>query len=245
MTVTLDAQALAKGERAKVREEVVRHGHGKESQEERLRTELVGIEALTSYDAYGEAEQTKYAHRRDYQGQAINAVVVRRWNNRLPKGEGAVFLTNGEVCDPFVSFDRYDERSVIENGIFKEGKYPWHLGRFPKRTEAAVLVHCHFTLLVMALWTAFRLWQAKPAEAESQPKATARLSAVLLEGEGTARWRQRLQQENRDKLIVFVGEIYGIFHLAEFALLTHLPLRRLPPSLGSPQSVLERFGISP
>jgi hypothetical protein len=242
--VTVDAQALAKGERAKVREVVVRHGHGKEAKEERLRTELVGREALTSYDAYGEREQTQYAHRRDSQGQASNAVVVRRWNNRLSKGDGAVYLTNGDVCDPFVAFDRYDERSVIEHGIFKEGKYPWHLGRFPKRTEAAVIVHVHFTVLMMALSTAFRLWQAQPAQAESQPKA-AGLRIALLGGEGSARWRQRLQEENRDRLIVFVGEVYGIFHLAEFALLTHLPLRRLPPSLGSPQAVLQRFGISP
>jgi len=27
--------------------------------------------------------------------------------------------------------------------------------------------------------------------------------------------------------------------------LTHLPLRQLPASLGSPQAVLDRFGISP
>ena len=242
MSVTLDAQALAKGERAKVREEVMRHGHGKEAKEERLRTELVGIEALSSYDAYGEAEQTKLAHRRDYQGQAINAVVVRRWNNRVAKGEGAVYLTNGSVSDPFVTFDRYDERSVIENGIFKEGKYPWHLTHFPKKTQAAVIVHCHFTLLVMALCTAFRLWQARAATS-LEPSGS--VSSALLAGEGTARWRQRLHEENRDKLIVFVGEAYGIFHLAEFALLTHLPLRRLPPSLGSPQAVLQRFGISP
>ena len=65
------------------------------------------------------------------------------------------------VSDPFVVFDTYDWRSVIENGIFKEGKHPWHLLRFPKRTEAAVVVHCHFTLLVMGLCTAFRLWQAQ------------------------------------------------------------------------------------
>jgi hypothetical protein len=145
MSVTADAQALAKGERVKVREQVVRHGHGKGATEERLRTELVGIEALTSYDAYGDPEQTQYAHRRDYTGQPINAVVVRRWNNHVPKGEGTVYLTNGPVSDPFVVFDRYDCRSVIENGIFKEGKYPWHLGRFPKKTEAAVIVHVHFT----------------------------------------------------------------------------------------------------
>src|SRR5258708_7637661 len=101
MTVSQDAQALAKGERAKVREQVVRHGHGKGASQERLRTELVGIEALTSYDAYGEPEQTKSAHRRDYTGQPINAVVVRRCNNRIPKGEGTVYLPNGPVTDPF------------------------------------------------------------------------------------------------------------------------------------------------
>ena len=246
LAVVQDSQGLAKGERAVVRERVVTHGHGKTAREERLRTELVGIEALTSYDSYGEAEDTQHAQRRDYAGQPINAVVVRRWNNRVPKDGGTVYLTNGEVRNPFVIFDTYDWRSVIENGIFKEGKHPWHLLRFPKRTEAAVLVHVFFTLLVMALCSAFRLWQAQtattPTEAtEERPT----LSSALLGGEGTARWRQRLREANRDKIIVFIGQAYGIFHLTEFAVLTHLPIRRLPASLGSPQAVLQRFGISP
>jgi hypothetical protein len=38
MTVTQDAQALAKRERVQARERVVRHGHGKTATEERLRT---------------------------------------------------------------------------------------------------------------------------------------------------------------------------------------------------------------
>jgi hypothetical protein len=243
MAVTADAQALAKAERGKVREQVVRHGHGKEAKEERLRTELVGIEGLTSYDAYGDPEQTQYAHRRDYTGQPLNAVVVRRWNNRVPKGEGTVYLTNGPVSDPFVVFDSYDWRSVIENGVFKEGKYPWHLGHFPKKSEAAVIVHCHFTLLVMGLRTAFRLWQAQQT---SPPlEAAAGLSSALLGGEGTARWRQRLKEENRDKVIIFGGDAYGIFHLAELAVLSGLRLHRLPPHLGSRQAILQHYGISP
>ena len=246
MTVVQDAQGLAKGERARVRERVVGHGHGKQATQQRLRTELVGITALTSYDSYGEAEHTKSAQRRDYVGQPINAVVVRRWENRVPKGGGTVYLTNGEVGDPFGIFDTYDWRSVIENGIFKEGKHPWHLLRFPKRSEAAVVVHCFFTLLVMGLCTAFRLWQAQTASSPT-PQTTLQptLSSALLNGEGTARWRKRLQEENRDKIIVFIGQAYGIFHLAEFAILTHLPLRRLPSALGSPQAVLQRFGLSP
>jgi hypothetical protein len=109
-----------------------------------------------------------------------------------------------------------------------------------------VVVHCFFTLLVMALCTAFRFWQAQAACTPSlATKVLPTLSSALLGGEGTARWRQRLREENRDKLIIFIGHAYGIFHLAEFATLTHLPLRRLPPSLGSPQAVLQRFDISP
>jgi Transposase DDE domain len=246
MTVVQDAQGIAQGERAKVRERVVGHGHGTKATQQRLRTELVGIAALTSYDSYGEAEHTQSAHRRDYVGHPINAVVVRRWENRVPKGGGTVYLTNGDVGDPFTVFDTYDWRSVIENGIFKEGKHPWHLLRFPKRTEAAVVVHCFFTLLVMGLCTAFRLWQAQVATTPtSSTEVLPSLSSALLGGEGTARWRQRLREENRDKIIVFIGQVYGIFHLAEFAILTHLPLRRLPSALGSPQAVLQRFGLSP
>jgi hypothetical protein len=246
MAVVQDAQGLAKGERGVVRERVVGHGHGKKATQERLRTELVSVPALTSYDSYGEVEDTHYAQRRDYVGQPINAVVVRRWDNRVPKGGGTVYLTNADVGDPFAIFDTYDWRSVIENGIFKEGKHPWHLLRFPKRTEAAVVVHCFFTLLVMALCTAFRFWQAQAASTPTlATEVLPTLSSALLGGEGTARWRQRLREENRDKLIVFIGQAYGIFHLAEFAILTHLPLRRLPSALGSPQAVLQRFGISP
>ncbi len=211
-----------------------------------MRTEVVGLEALTSYDSYGEAEETQHAGRRDYVGQPINAVVVRRWDNRVPKTGGTVYLTNASVSDPFTVFDTYDWRSVIENGIFKEGKHPWHLLCFPQRTEAAVVVHCHFTFLVMGLCTAFRLWQAKSTLVPTaQTTVHLNLSTALLGGEGTARWRQRLREENRDKIIVFIGQAYGIFHLAEFAILTHLPLRRLPSPLGSPQAVLQRFGLSP
>ena len=246
MTVTQDAQALAKRERVQARERVVHHGHGKTAREERLRTELVGIEGLTTYDQYGEAEQTQYAQRREYEGQPINAVVVRRWNNRAPATDGTVYLTNGPVSDPFVVFDTYDWRSVIENGIFKEGKHPWHLLRFPKRTQAAVVVHCFLTLLVIGLCTAFRLWQVQTATSPTaQTTVHPTLSSALLNGEGTARWRKRLREENRDKIIVFIGQAYGIFHLAEFAILTHLPLRRLPSPLGSPQAILQHFGISP
>jgi len=98
----------------------------------------------------------------------------------------------------------------------------------------------------MALCTAFRLWQARQAGAPVEETATRpSLSTALLGGEGTARWRLRLKEENRDKVIVFFENAYGIFHLAELAVLSGLRLRRLPSSLGSRDDILLHYGISP
>jgi hypothetical protein len=96
----------------------------------------------------------------------------------------------------------------------------------------------------MGLCTAFRWWQAHSAITPSaQTEAVPSWRSALLAGEGTAHWGKRLQEESRDKLITFLGHMYGIFHLAEFAVLTHVPIRVLPSSLGTSQAVLQRFGI--
>jgi len=279
MVVAEDAQALAKTQAATTREQVVTHGHGKQATQQILRTQLVGISGLTTYDSYGDKEHTAHKNRRDFEGKPINAVVVQMWNNRAPSEDGVVYLTNGPVEDPFVVFDTYDWRSVIENGIFKEGKHPWHLGEFPQRRQAAVIVHCHFTLMIMGLCTAYRLWQAKtaseadalhqhtlpspkaPSDGQTAPHFSAPadlpagallgsaaicpLSSALLAGEGTARWRARLKQENRDHVMVFVGETYGIFHLAVLSILIGIRLRELPAHVGTKEAILSRYGLSP
>jgi len=64
-------------------------------------------------------------------------------------------------------------------------------------------------------------------------------------GEGAQRWRQRLTEEKRDHVIVFNGTRYGIFHLAEFAVLARLHLTTLPPTVGSPSDILARYGLGP
>src|SRR5436309_3111296 len=100
----------------------------------------------------------------------------------------------------------------------------------------------------MSLATAFRLWQAQQEQTTApsdEREIRPTFSTALLGGEGTARWRLRLKEANRDKVIVFFADAYGIFHLAELAILTGLRLRRLPPHLGSPQAVLQRYGLSP
>src|SRR5258708_12773056 len=76
MAGTQDAQGLAQAERAVVRERVVRRGHGKSAKEQRVRTELVGLKALTRYDQYGEAQYTHPAPRSDSVGHPLKPLRV-------------------------------------------------------------------------------------------------------------------------------------------------------------------------
>lgn len=216
----------------------VRHAHGRNQTTEKLVTRLVGLEGLTSYGLYGPEEYTRHYRRKNYQANPINAVVVLEWDS---KQEGNhVYLTNGPVDDPFEAFDDYDDRSLIENCLFREGKGPWNLlQHFPQRNEQGVLAHTFFTMIVQALTTAYRLWdREQELEATDEP-----LDYSLLEG--AQRWRRRLKQENRNKVIVFVGEHYGIFHLAEFMVLAGLRLKEIPPELGTPADILARFALGP
>jgi hypothetical protein len=66
-----------------------------------------------------------------------------------------------------------------------------------------------------------------------------------LAGQGPLRWRRRLRRENRDKVIVFVGHLYGIFHASELLVLSGVPVRELPPHLGSRDDVLRRYDCLP
>jgi hypothetical protein len=62
-----------------------------------------------------------------------------------------------------------------------------------------------------------------------------------LEGQGPLRWRR----ENRDRVIVFVGHQYGIFYTSEMLVLSGVPVRELPPHLGSRDDILRRYGCLP
>jgi hypothetical protein len=195
--------------------------------------------------------------------------------------------------------DAYDDRSWIENGLFRNSKQFWRLTRwFPQKTAAGVRSHLTFVLLMVAVATAYRLWSRTQAGATHQPgdhqinatvyrvraaatqtpvdwpapvnRVPTHLASVvtptapvgeteepagdtpgellahsLLGGHGVARWRRQLQRENRDKVIVFIGPQYGIFDIHEFLVLSGVPLRELPPQVGSREDILRRYGCDP
>jgi DDE family transposase len=233
MAVTVDAQAqAAAGEGITVgrRVHTVRHGQGKTAWTERLETEVVGIAGLTTDDQYGTPEHGRYANRRDFQPNPLNAVVVRTWNGRAygPGGK-TVFLTNAPVDRPLQPFDDDDDRSLIEHCYIKESKQQWSLKHPPQKTARAVHVHVLFTLLLFALGTAYR-WQC-------EQEATGRESV------GWQCWRRQLLERTRDHVIVFAQDCYGIFHMAEYSRLLGVKLKDRPPGIGTHQDILAKYGL--
>ncbi|HEX9868315.1 MAG TPA: hypothetical protein VGC99_06905 [Candidatus Tectomicrobia bacterium] len=91
-------------------------------------------------------------------------------------------------------------------------------------------MHVVFTRLMFALATAYRL----PCEREATGGKPV----------GWQRWRRQLLEQTRDKVIVLAQRWYGIFHLAEFALLAEVKLKDVPLGLGTPQEVLATYGLT-
>jgi Transposase DDE domain len=233
MAVTVDARAqAAAGEGVTVgrRVHTVRHGQGRTAWTERRETEVVGLTGLTTDDQYGTPEHGRHHHRRDFEPNPIHAVVVRTGNgHEYGPGGNMVFLTNATVDKPWQPFDDDDDRSLIENCCIKEAKQPWDLGHPPQKTGRALRVPVVFTWLMFALATAYRL-PCEQAETGGEPV-------------GWQRWRRQLLEQTRDKVIVFAQGWYGIFQIAEFALLVGVKLKDRPPGIGTPQEVLAKYGL--
>ena len=289
--------ALALSTEALIHEriETVRHGYGRDTWTEEWVTRIkpvTGIRTWTNYRPPKVAgKRLKWDDR-----PALNAIVVTLWRNKTPSKDGSrVYLTNGAVDKPWTIVDAYDDRSWIENGLFRNSKQFWRLTRWlPEKSAAGVRSHVTFVMLMVAVATAYRLWDKAQSGAthqaadhqisntvhrvlatdtgeltevtvaadpvpthlastlvpqpidETEDETTADkknnfLAHSLLNGQGTRRWRRQLQRENRDKVIVFIGHQYGIFDTHEFLVLSGVPLRALPPHLGSPEDVLRRY----
>lgn len=290
MAVRAVALAEQSGTPIYERTETIRRGHGREATTEVWVSRVRMVADLRHWDAFRppvDAERPlRWAQR-----PVLHAVIVNLWRNLAPEPDGErVYLTNAAVSDPWAVVDGYDDRSWIENGLFRNSKQFWRLTRwFPQKTEAGVHSHLTFGVMMVAVATAYRLWDQAQAgavvaapdhqisqvvrkviDAETgvvrvtpEPKRTRRThlasrmaeiytppaqptvpvwSHEQLEGQGPLRWRRRLRRENRDQVIVFVGHQYGVFHASELLVLSGVPVRELPPHLGSRDDVLRRYG---
>lgn len=174
-------------------------------------TEAVGVEGLRSFTTYRAAEsmggrRPKGFYRKEFVANPINAVVLTREDGR--KSFDLTLLTNGPVTRPLATLDDYDERSKIENQGHRVLKQDWHLERPAQRTAKMTEIHMCFVMAAYALTQGYRAWLD---------------AQVRLEDEGLPQTLgehvRRIEAENRDKLIVFCGDAYGIFYTSEFSML--------------------------
>jgi len=217
MDAAIDARQLAleaDGSYHATRDVDVAHGYGKAKYTQKIRTELIGVPGLLTCDWFNPAGSQANTARKDYVPLPLNAVVVKTWNNKTPPlDKQVVLVTNGDVQDPFIAFDRYDDRSLIENNLFRDTKQNWCLEHPPKKTKEGVWVQVYVVMAMKALTTAFLMWQEEQARLHEA-------------GEQTSwnMYRRKLKAINRNKLIVFVGAVFGIFLSHEVFMLAGVPV---------------------
>ena len=217
MGAIIDARQLAleaEGSYHGCRELEVTRGYGKAKYTQKVRTELIGVPGLLTCDWFNPEGSKANTTKKDYQPITLNAVVVKTWDNKTPPMDKQVVLvTNGAVEDPFIAFDRYDDRSLIENNLFRDTKQNWCLQHPPKKTKEGVWVQVYVVMAMKALSTAFLMWQQEQARLHEA-------------GEQTSwdRYRRNLKALNRNKLIVFVDLFFGIFFSHEVFMLAGVPV---------------------
>jgi hypothetical protein len=251
-------------------------GHGRQATTTEVATEIVGVPLLQTFETYGPPGHGDKQDQKDFKPNPINAVVVSEWRGRRFKTP-KVFLTNGAVSKPRLTFDRYDDRSLIENGLFREGKQAWSLERPPKRSEAGVTVHVYLTYVAMALTRCYQFETQQQALPATAVEVACRLDRARLERQrrqttaapvavppaptatpasgrklptprhdlGMERYRLELLVQNRNRVILFQGNNYGILHVQEMAMLSGVNLLERSPGVGSREETFLKFEMEP
>jgi len=148
----------------------------------------------------------------------------------------SIFKSDPRLQAFLVAFDRHDDRSLMENNLFRETKQGWHLEDPPKKTREGVFVQVYMVMAMKALTKAFLMWQEEQARLHELGKETS-----------WEMYRRRLKMLNRNKLIVFVGAYFGIFLSHEVILLVDVPVHKTAKELGVTRtSIYTKYtGLSP
>lgn len=235
MNVYKDALSLVNTGIKQTREKQRTLGAGKNKKTVTDRWEVVGIENLTTAGFYGPLGSGSHENRKDFVPNPINAVVVLHdpYLQNNPHSDTLVILTNGSVQKPLIAYDCYDERSEMENALFREAKQAWFIQRPARNTADAFRSHAYLTLTMMALTTAFQTWMDQQDTLHTQGYQT-----------GVRKFREKVKQENGNKLIVFDEDRYAIFDTYEVVILCGRNVKKPQgvPEKISKQDILFKYG---
>lgn len=213
-------------------------GKGRHRRERHETLVALGIAELPM-DTYAAEALGHRIHQKSFRPGTLGAVVVLHDPGYEQKeDEPLVILTNAALATPadvLTAYDRFVSRGSMENSANREAKQPWKLLSPLEKSESAVYLHAYFVFMMMALVSAFRARERQEQQAQG--------ASVLPSPTGMERYRRRLRLANRDKILVRVGDYYGIFRTWE--LIVVLGVRVRGREHETPESVLARYRAGP
>lgn len=228
LNIYTDALSLAETLPVVKREKKVSRGYGKARTTEIQITELKTIADL-GCEWFGPLGSGSHTHAKDFVPNTLHGILIER-NDAYAHGKSTkkpLFLTNHPIKNPFEVYDRYDDRSLIENELHRAAKQAWFIEHPPKKTAKAVYLHIYFVIMAMAITSAFRQRQ----EAEDP----------LCADNGMERYRRKLKAANQDKLAIFVDDKYGIFIAYEPFVVMDIAVKHAQLIGASKEVILEKY----
>jgi len=210
-------------------------GKGKKRREEQKELIVIGIKELDC-DTYAEESPGSRVHSKSFVPNRLNAAVVMEdplYPDPAEEDKYLTILTCAAMETPkdvLFAYDRFDDRSVIENSGNKEAKQAWKLQAPLEKSEGAVYLHAFMVFMMIALMAAFRAQQGAEEEALGQGQET-----------GMKRYRREVERANRHKVLVRDGDCYAVLWAWELAVLLGIKLR-WHPSEDAP-AILKRYGV--
>jgi len=210
-------------------------GKGKKRREEQKELIVIGVQGLDC-DTYAEEPPESRVHSKSFVANKLNAAVVMEDPSYPDPPDDERYLTiltcagMETPSDVLYAYDRFDDRSVIENSGNKEAKQAWKLEAPLEKSEPAVYLHTFMVFMMMALMAAFRAQEEVDNKALAQGKDT-----------GMECYRREVERANRDKILVRDGNRYAILWAWEFAVLVGIRLRN--HTAEDVEAILERYGV--
>ena len=192
---------------------------------------IAEVKDLFNTDFYGVGgANSSRLNSKKYQPTPLHATVVLNWPDTLKEDSGTPKATEQNrkqlvILSPIPEgalkrYDRYDQRSLIENQLNRTLKQCFSLGTSLARNANAMLAASVFSTLAIIVERAFRIHLDRAYE-------TLDKRGELL---GVLRYRRQVYVLNRNKVIIVVDGYYSILPLAEFARVAGFSVKDEPSS---------------
>lgn len=180
------------------------------------------VDGLQDTDFYGPGgTDSSRMHSKQFKPTPLHATVVLSWPDRVrpdddeddEDSDKPLVILSSRPHAALQRYRWYDDRSLIENGVFRNSKQHFALGTSLARNAAAMQTAAVMSLVALMLDRALREHTREVLE-----RADRRAESL-----GILRYRRELEYRNRGKIVIVASNCYTVMLLAEFATLAGFP----------------------